>query len=93
MPRRTFDRSTSGEGKVIDMKTGKPVEKPSIPIICERIRYYRELMGMEQKELARLLGITGNSISNWEKGRSRPDINLIPQLCELLNVTAWRIRP
>lgn len=91
MPRRTFDRSTSGEGKVIDMKTGKPVEKPSIPIICERIRYYRELMGMEQKELARLLGITGNSISNWEKGRSRPDINLIPRICEILHATLYEL--
>ena len=89
MPRRTFDRSTSGEGKVIDMKTGKPVEKPSIPIICERIRYYRELMGMEQKELARLLGITGNS--NWEKGRSRPDINLIPRICEILHATLYEL--
>lgn len=91
MPRRTFDRSTSGEGKVIDMKTGQPVEKPSIPIICERIRYYRELMGMEQKELARLLGITGNSISNWEKGRSRPDINLIPRICEILHATLYEL--
>ena len=73
------------------MKTGKPVEKPSIPIICERIRYYRELMGMEQKELARLLGITGNSISNWEKGRSRPDINLIPRICEILHATLYEL--
>ena len=91
MPRRTFERSTSGEGKVIDMKTGKPVEKPSVPIICERIKYYRELMGMEQKELARLLGITGNSISNWEKGRSRPDINLIPAICEILHATLYEL--
>ena len=47
MARRTFDRSTSGEGNVIDMKTGKPVERPTLPVICERIRYYRELIGME----------------------------------------------
>lgn len=91
MPRRTFDRSTSGEGNVIDMYTGKPVEKPSIPIICDRIKYYRELMGMEQKELARLLGITGNSISNWEKGRSRPDINLIPDICKILHTTLYEL--
>ena len=91
MPRRTFDRSTSGEGNVIDMKTGKPVEKPKIPVICERVKYYRELMGIEQKELARLLGITGNSISNWENGRSRPDINLIPRLCGILHITLYEL--
>ena len=91
MPRRTFDRSTSGIGNVIDMKTKKPVEKAVIPIICERIRCYRELAGMEQKEMAKALGITGNSISNWENGRSRPDINLIPALCELLHVTLYEL--
>ena len=91
MPRRTFDRSTSGTGNVIDMKTKKPVQKATLPIICERVRYYRELAGMEQKELATKLGITGNSVSNWENGRSRPDINLIPQLCELLHITLYEL--
>lgn len=91
MPRRTFDRSTPGTGSVIDMKTGKPAVKTTLPIICERIRHYRELAGMEQKELAARLGITGNSVSNWENGRSRPDINLIPGLCELLHVTLYEL--
>ena len=91
MPRRTFDRSTSNTGNVIDMKTKKPVEKAALPIICERIRYYREREGIEQKELAKALGITGNSISNWENGRSRPDINLIPGLCRLLHVTLYEL--
>ena len=52
MPRRTFDRSTSDTGSFIDMKTQKPVKRTALPIICERIRYYRELAGIEQKELA-----------------------------------------
>ena len=89
MPRRTFDRSTPRVGNLIDMKTGKPVEKPMIPIICERVRYYRERNRMEQKELSKRLGITANSISNWENGRARPDINLIPALCDVLHVTLY----
>ena len=91
MARRTFDRSTSGEGNVIDMKTGKPVERPTLPVICERIRYYRELVGMEQKELARRIGVTGNSVSNWENGRARPDINLLPEICRVLDVTLYEL--
>ena len=91
MPRRTFDRSTSDTGSFIDMKTQKPVKRTALPIICERIRRCRERAGMEQKELARQLGITGNSVSNWENGRSRPDINLIPKLCELLHVTLYEL--
>ena len=69
------------------MKTGMPVSPPSIPVICERIRYFRELAGIEQKELGKRLGISPNTISNWETGRSRPDINLIPAICGALQVS------
>lgn len=89
MPRRKIDLSTSGKGSVIDMKTGKPIEKPVLPVICERIRFYREHMGMEQKALADYIGITPNSISNWENGRSRPDVNLLPGICEALNISLY----
>ena len=87
MPRRKIDRSTSADGNVIDLKTGKPVQVPVIPVICAQVRRYRELAGMEQKELAGRLGITANTISNWENGRARPDINLIPELCRILGIT------
>lgn len=50
------------------------------------IREYRLLANMEQEELARVCGLTGNSISNWERGVSRPDLNLIPTLCEILGM-------
>ena len=89
MARRKIDLSTSGEGNIVDMKTGKPVAIPVLPVICERIKHYRELMGMEQKALARLIGVTPNSISNWENGRSRPDVNLLPGICEALNITFY----
>ena len=58
MPRRTFDRSTSSESNVIDMNTRKPAAKNMMPVICERIRFYRKQMGMEQKTLARMVGVT-----------------------------------
>ena len=87
--RRKIDLSTSGQGDIIDMKTGKPVEKPILPVICERIKHYRERIGMEQKELAKRIGITGNSISNWENGRSRPDVNLLPAICRELDITFY----
>lgn len=89
MARRKIELSTSGEGKVVDMKTGKPVAKPVLPIICERIHHYRDLTGMEQKALADLVGVTANSVSNWENGRSRPDVNLLPAICRALNITFY----
>lgn len=89
MPRRSIERPAKGSGNVIDMKTGKAVERPALPVLCERIRFYRERAGMEQKTLARLIGVTGNAISNWENGRGRPDINLLPDICRALNVTMY----
>lgn len=53
----------------------------------DRIRMYRQQKGITQPQLAQMLGLTKNTVSNWEAGRGRPDINLIPQLCELLDIT------
>lgn len=89
MPRRSIERPAKGSGNVIDMKTGKAVERPALPVLCERIRFFRERAGMEQKTLAKLIGVTGNAISNWENGRGRPDINLLPDICRALNVTMY----
>jgi len=91
MPRKSIDRSTSGSGNVIDLKTGKLVEKPKLPVICERIQYFRSRSGMEQKELAARIGITANAISNWETGRSRPDINLVPAICDALDISLYEL--
>ena len=91
MPKRVFDRSTSYESRVIDMHTGKPVPAETKPMICDRIRHYREELGMEQKALAAVVGVTANAVSNWERGRARPDVNLLPDICEALQITLYQL--
>ena len=91
MPKRVFDRSTSYESRVIDMHTGKPVPAEKKPMICDRIRHYREELGMEQKALAAMVGVTANAVSNWERGRARPDVNLLPNICEALQITLYQL--
>lgn len=71
------------------MKTGQPAGKSALPIICERVHYYREKLGMEQKALAHEIGVTANAVSNWENGRSRPDVNLLPGLCDALGISLY----
>lgn len=68
---------------------GQAAESPKkeVYIVCRKIRYYREKKGMEQKELAQKLGIIGNAISNWENGRARPDITMLPKISEILEVS------
>lgn len=89
MARRNFDRSTAAVPVVIDFRTGKAVEKPGIPVICSQINLFREKIGMEQKALAQAVGVSANAISNWENGRSRPDVNLLPVICETLHITLY----
>ena len=88
MGRRAFD---SEKAKVIDIRTGKQAEGASLPSICERVRYYRTLRKLDQKELARRLNVTPNSVSNWECGRSRPDVSLLPDLCHALDITPFEL--
>ena len=66
-------------------KTG--MTQKEIPVVCQRIRYFREKKHMEQKALAAELGIISNAVSNWENGRSRPDIASLPKICQILGVT------
>lgn len=91
MPRRSIDRSAPKAGTVIDIKTGQAAEKPALPILCERIRFYREKAGLEQKALAGRIGVTSNAVSNWENGRGRPDINLLPDICSALGITMYEL--
>ena len=88
MGRRAFE---SEKARVIDIHTGKPADEAPLPTICERVRHYRTLRKIEQKELARQLHITPNSVSNWECGRSRPDVSLLPELCRVLEITPFEL--
>lgn len=53
----------------------------------EIIRKGRMRRGINQIQLAEILGLSRNLVSNWEAGRSRPDINIIPALCEQLDIS------
>ena len=91
MSKRSFNQTNESGSKIIDIKTGKNINESRIPVICEKIKYYRESLRMEQKELARALGITANAISNWETGRARPDVYLIPEICRTLHISLYEL--
>lgn len=47
----------------------------------------RNAKKMTQSELAKKLGVTEKSISNWENGRNMPDLSLFKPLCQVLDIT------
>lgn len=52
-----------------------------------RIRKYRELRGLSQKDLADLIGVSNSRVSNWEQGINRPNADIISDLCKALDVS------
>ena len=54
--------------------------------VANNITKYRKGSGMTQQELADLLGITKNSISNYEQDKTLIDFNILYDFCNLLNV-------
>lgn len=51
------------------------------------IRTLRKKAALTQKELADKLGIESTNISKWERGKSLPDISILPQIASILNVS------
>lgn len=62
-----------------------------IPVVCRSIRKYRERLGIEQKELARRVGVKPNAVSNWETGFSKPNIDLFLPICGALGITLYEL--
>ena len=54
--------------------------------IGKNIRQAREKKGYSQEQLAELLFVTRQTVSNYETGRSRPDIDTLVKLSQLLDV-------
>ena len=53
----------------------------------ELIRSCRQKEDLTQADLANKLGIPKTYVGHWEAGRSRPDLNLIPGLCNALGIS------
>ena len=56
-------------------------------ILSHNIKYYRKLAGFTQEKLSEMLGISTQAVSKWEQGLSCPDIELLPAISEIMNVT------
>ena len=47
----------------------------------------RKENGMTQLELAEKMGVTDKAVSKWERDLSCPDVNTIPKLAEVFNIS------
>lgn len=53
----------------------------------EYIAQRRRALGMTQRQFAEKLYVTDSAVSKWERGLSYPDITLLHDICEILNIS------
>lgn len=53
----------------------------------EQIAFLRRQKGMTQEELANVLGVTNQAVSKWESAQCCPDIQLLPEIASLFDVS------
>ena len=55
--------------------------------IGNRIAKYRKLKKLSQRDFANLIGVSNSRISNWEQGTHRPDVDILADICRVLEVS------
>lgn len=56
-------------------------------MLHQRIRLLRQARNMSQVELAKRLGITKQSVSNWENDNIQPSIEMLVKLAAIFSVS------
>lgn len=51
------------------------------------IKEYRKKLGFTQKELAQKIGVSDKAVSKWERCESLPDVTLVPQIAQVLEIS------
>lgn len=64
------------------------IRKDDNMALSDNIKNARKKKMLTQRELAEKLGVSHNTISDWERGYSKPDTDTVFLLCEILNVDA-----
>lgn len=66
---------------------GKNTGKGAENVFSERIRLMREAYRWDQIELAKLLGVSKQSVSNWENNNILPSIDMLTKLAAVFRVS------
>ena len=56
--------------------------------LAKRIAACRKQAGLSQEKLAERMGVSRQTISRWETGEARPDLEKFEQLCGVFSVSA-----
>ena len=66
-------------------------EDNKMNVVSDSIKKLRKEKGMTQDELAEQLCVTRQAVSNWEMGKTQPDVDTLTKLAEIFGVSVERI--
>ena len=49
--------------------------------------YFLSRKGLSQKDFAEKLGVSQSAVTNWIRGNNSPDIELVSNICDVLNIS------
>ena len=77
-----------GYGTIAGLDTLTPAEikKRNREIYGERIKQFRNRVGMTADQLADALQVSISAVRNWESGFTRPDLEYLYRMFSILNV-------
>lgn len=53
----------------------------------QNLKEARQLKGITQEQLAKMLGITQGAVAQWENGLTHPSFDMLPKVAEALGMT------
>jgi len=56
-------------------------------MLHDNIKYYRKKLGLTQVELAEKLNVSQSTITSWENGNRRPDLDFLPVLAQIFGIS------
>ena len=56
-------------------------------MIAKNIKKFREQKNISQSELAEKLNVTRQAVSNWETGKTQPDIDTLHKIADMLEIS------
>jgi DNA-binding XRE family transcriptional regulator len=65
-------------------RVGVPRRVPGSPALAAVVLETRDLAGLSQRGLARVLGVSPRTVRGWEKAERRPDEAVLARVAEIL---------
>ena len=59
--------------------------------VANSIKQLRQEKKLSQDQLAEQLHVTRQAVSNWENGKTQPDVDMLTRLAEIFDVSVERI--